>query len=66
MEESISEVAVGVLVALLGLIGLFMASGALDDEIYLFGLGLAAFAVVFLFGRIKTHFDQVSEGEPDV
>ncbi|MDA8251839.1 MAG: hypothetical protein M0Z28_22105 [Rhodospirillales bacterium] len=53
-----SDVVVGVLVAVLGLIGLFMAAGAVDDEIYIFGLGLGGFAVLFIFGLIRAHFDR--------
>ena len=52
-----SSVVVGVLMAVLGLVGLFMAAGALDDEIYIFGLSLAGFAAVFLIGLVKAHFD---------
>jgi hypothetical protein len=53
----VSDVLVGVLVAVLGLIGLVLASGALDDEMYVFGLSLAGFAVLFDFGLVKGHFD---------
>jgi hypothetical protein len=42
----------------LGLVGLLLASGALDDEIYLFGLSLAGFAAVFNLMLIKTHYDR--------
>src|SRR6516162_4632674 len=52
--EEVSDIVVGVLVLVLGLIGLKMASGALDDEIYVFGLSMALFAVLFEFGlRIR-------------
>ena len=54
-----SDVVVGVLVAVLGLIGLFMAAGALDDEIYIFGLGLGGFAALFVFGLVKAHYDRL-------
>lgn len=53
-----SDVVVGVLVAVLGLIGLFMAAGALDDEIYIFGLGLGGFAAAFIMGLVKAHYDR--------
>jgi uncharacterized protein (DUF2235 family) len=52
-----SSVVVGVLMAVLGLVGLFMAAGALDDEIYIFGLSLTGFAAVFLIGLVKAHYD---------
>jgi len=58
MHEQTIDLAVGVLVFLLGLVGLVMASGALDDAIYIFGLSLAGFAVVFNLGIVKRHFDR--------
>jgi hypothetical protein len=56
--EEVSDIVVGVLVLVLGLIGLKMASGALDDEIYVFGLSMALFAVLFEFGLIRRYFDR--------
>ena len=56
--EEVSDIVVGVLVLALGLIGLKMASGALDDEIYVFGLSMALFAVLFEFGLIRRYFDR--------
>jgi hypothetical protein len=58
MNGTVSDVLVGLLVAVLGVVGLFLAAGALDDEIFIFGLGLAAFAVVFDLGLVKAHFDR--------
>ncbi len=58
MSEAVSEVAVGLLMAVLGLVGLVLAAGAIDDEIYIFGLGLAAFAVLFDLGLVRAHFDR--------
>ncbi len=49
---------VGLLVLVLGLVGLVLASGALDDGMYVFGLSLAGFAVVFDLGIVKRHFDR--------
>ena len=46
----LGDIAVGVFVGLLGLVGLVLAGGALDQEIYLFGLGLFGFAVAFDWG----------------
>ena len=46
--------------ALAVLIGLFMASRALDNEIYVFGLALAAFAVLFVLGQIRRHFNEAA------
>ncbi len=56
--EEVSEIVVGLLVLVLGLTGLVMASGALDNGIYIFGLTLAGFAVVFEIGLIKAHYDR--------
>ena len=56
--EEVSEIVVGLLVLVLGLTGLVMASGALDNAIYIFGLSLAGFTVVFEIGLIKAHFDR--------
>jgi len=46
------------MMALLGLLGLVMAANAYDDAFYLFGLSLAAFAMIFDFGLVKAHFDR--------
>ena len=53
-----SDLFVGLLVSVLGLVGLILASGANDEEMYVFGLSLAGFAVVFVFGLIRRHFDK--------
>jgi hypothetical protein len=58
MNETVSDLVVGLLVAVLGLVGLILAAGAIDDEIYIFGLGLAAFAVLFDFGLVRANFDR--------
>jgi len=58
MSSLISDLLVGLLVAVLGLVGLFLAAGAIDDEIFIFGLALAGFAVVFDFGLVRAHFDR--------
>jgi positive regulator of sigma E activity len=57
MEET-SELLTGVMVAILGLVGLVLASGALDDEMYLFGFSLAGFAFAFDFMLIRRHYDR--------
>jgi hypothetical protein len=56
--EAVGDIIVGALVLVLGLIGLVLASGALDGEIFIFGLSLAGFAVLFEFGLIRRHFDR--------
>jgi len=56
---------IGGVVALLGLTGLFLAAHGLDDGVYLFGLGLFAFAVLFLFSLIgRTVGRRDAGGEP--
>ena len=59
MHEQTSALVVGLLVFVLGLVGLVMASGALDDAMYVFGVSLAAFAVVFDIGLVRRHFDRL-------
>jgi hypothetical protein len=59
MHEQTSDLVVGLLVLILGLVGLVMASGALDDAMYVFGLSLMGFAVVFDLGLVKRHFDRI-------
>lgn len=60
MEVEPGDVAVGVMMALFGLAGLFLAAGSLDDEMYVFGLSLAGFAAAFDFGLVKRHFDRAA------
>jgi hypothetical protein len=59
MHEQTSDLVVGLLVLVLGLIGLVLASGALDAAMYVFGLSLAGFSVVFIIGLVRRHFDRV-------
>ena len=47
----------GLVLAFLGIVGLFLASGAYDVGMYFFGLALFAFAVLFNFWLVKKHFD---------
>ncbi len=51
----------GVLSAIFGLIGLFMASGAHDSGIALFGIALALWATLFCWWMIKTAYDEIEE-----
>ncbi len=48
----------GILAGLAGLFGLFMASAAHDTGIYIFGMALMVFAVLFCWFMIKTSFDE--------
>ena len=56
--ETVSSFIVGLLVAVFGILGLFLIAGAMDAEMYIFGIGLAVFAVLFEFGLVKAHFDR--------
>jgi hypothetical protein len=56
--EEVSSIVVGILVLVLGFVGLVLAAGALDNEIFIFGLSLVGFAVFFEFGLIRKHFDR--------
>lgn len=53
----------GIMAALFGLLGLFMASAARDTGIFIFGIGLFAAGVLFAWWMIKTAYD---EAERDV
>jgi hypothetical protein len=61
MDVDLSDLLVGVLMIALGLLGLLVASHAQDIEMYIFGLSLAGFAVLFVFGLIRRHFDRQEE-----
>jgi len=58
MASNVSDIVVGLMMAVFGLIGLFLIAGAADNEMYIFGLGLTGFAICFDFGLIKRHYDQ--------
>ena len=45
------------LVGAIGVFGLFLAANAEDRGIYVFGLGLAAFAIIYIFAQMKQGFD---------
>lgn len=66
MELEASDVIVGAMVMVFGLIGLALAAHARDDEMYVFGLSLAGFAVLFVFGQIRRHFDNKDNGRSEV
>ena len=59
MDIAASDFIVGLLMAAFGLTGLILASGAHDNEMYLFGLSLFCWAVAFVFGLIRRHYDRV-------
>ena len=59
MDLDPSDLIVGLLMAALGLVGLILASGAMDDEMFVFGLSLFGFACVFVLGLVRRHFDKL-------
>ena len=58
MDFEPSDLIVGLLMAVFGLAGLILASGAMDDAMYVFGLSLFGFAVLFILGLLRRHFDR--------
>jgi hypothetical protein len=61
MESNVSDLIVGLMMAVFGLIGLFLVAGAADAEMYVFGLALSVFAVCFDLGLIRRHYDRRDE-----
>ena len=59
MDIDPSDLIVGLMMAVFGLVGLILASGAMDNEMYIFGLSLFGFACVLNFGLILRHFDRM-------
>lgn len=50
---------------LLAILGLFVASRAVDDGMQLFGFTLVAFGVFLIFWLINRHFDQLPVARAD-
>ncbi len=59
MDINPGDLIVGLMMAVFGLVGLILASGAMDNEMYVFGLSLFGFACVFDFGLLRRHFDRM-------
>jgi hypothetical protein len=59
MQETVSAWVVGVMMAVFGFLGLLLGSGALDIEMSIFGYSLTGFAVCFIFGLLRRHYDEV-------
>jgi uncharacterized membrane protein HdeD (DUF308 family) len=57
-ESNVSDLVVGLMMAVFGLVGLFLVAGAADNEMYVFGIALCVFAVFFNAGLIRRHFDR--------
>ena len=53
-----SDIVVGLLMVVFAIVGLLLGAGAMDDEMYIFGISLFAFAVVFLAGLIRRTYDR--------
>lgn len=51
----------GIMAALFGFVGLFMAAGARDAGILGFGLALSLFAVLFCWWMIKIAYDEAEQ-----
>lgn len=58
MDIDPSDLIVGLLMTAFGIVGLILASGAMDNEMYIFGLSLFGFACLFDLGLIRRHFDK--------
>jgi hypothetical protein len=54
-DENVGPWILGALLALLSLVGLFMASSAEDDLFYGVGLAFFLFGVLFIFGLIHRY-----------
>lgn len=59
MDIEASDLIIGLLMLACGLAGLFLAAGAHDVDMSVFGLLLAGWAVVFEFGLIRRHYDRI-------
>jgi uncharacterized membrane protein YfcA len=55
---------VGVFAALCAVVGLFLSAGALDDAMYVFGLGLFTFGCLFSFFLVKKAHDAAEAARP--
>ena len=52
----------GLAMALLALLGLKLAAGAVDTGMAIFGVGLFAFGIAFVFGLLKHYADHAYGG----
>lgn len=59
MNVEVGDLIVGVLMIVLSLMGLFLAAGAHDNEMYVFGLSLVGWGIVFVFGLVRRHYDRL-------
>lgn len=56
MQGTAKWIASGI-VGLIGMVGLFVAANAADLGLHVFGLGLAAFAIIYISAQMKQSFD---------
>ncbi len=61
MEDNVSDLIVGSMMAGFGIVGLFLVAGAADVEMYIFGVALSGFAILFDLGLIKRYHDRRDE-----
>ncbi len=50
---------VGIVCGIFALLGAFLAAGALDDGMFVFGLGLIVFGVWMIYFLIKKRYDEL-------
>lgn len=63
MQGTAKWIASGI-VGLIGMVGLFLAANAADLGIHVFGLGLAAFAIIYVSAQMKQSFDAAERATP--
>lgn len=66
MRVQASDIIVGLMVAIFGVVGLVLASRAWDIEMTIFGFSLAGFAVLFILGQIRRHFNTLENARVEV
>lgn len=59
MDFDPGDLIIGLMMTAFGIIGLLLAAGAMDDEMFVFGLSLFGFACVFVLGLLRRHFDRL-------
>lgn len=64
MQGTAKWIASGI-VGLIGIVGLFLAANAADQGIHVFGLGLAAFAIIYISAQMKQSFDAAEHTTSD-
>ncbi|HVJ55338.1 MAG TPA: hypothetical protein VM689_22950 [Aliidongia sp.] len=57
MNAHPGDLIIGLMMIFFAILGLILAANALDLEMSVFGLSLAGFAVAFIVGQVRRHFD---------